>query len=109
MLKLVRLLLVTLFLNSKALKITPCNTKFPKMTYTKIHDISYRKPIYIARKKPYTFMLFEEINKTLSKFIYNHIHNHINNYIDEVYAMASLPLSLIIINNFNATHDNIDI
>ena len=107
--KLLTFIFVIVILNTKSLKITSYKSNFPKMTYTKIHYISYRRPIYIARKKPYTFMLFEKINKTLSKFIYNHIHNHINNYIDEVYAMASLPLSLIIINNFNATHDNIDI
>ena len=70
------------------------------MTYTKIHDISYRGPIYIPRKKPYTFMLFTQINKTLS--------NLINNYIDTVYAMASLPLSFTFINKFNQTGDNID-
>tara|TARA_B100000902_G_C27320687_1_gene924241 strand:- start:7076 stop:7375 length:300 start_codon:yes stop_codon:yes gene_type:complete len=96
--KLLKFLFVILFLNSKALKITPCNTKFPKMTYTKIHDISYRGPIYVPRKKPYAFMLFTQINKTLP--------NLINNYIDEVYAMASLPLSFIIINQFNQTYDN---
>ena len=98
--KLLTLLFAILFLNTKALKITPYKTKFPKMTYTKIHDISYRGPIYIARKKPYTFMLFTQINKTVS--------NLINNYIDTVYAMASLPLSLIIINKFNETGDNIN-
>ena len=98
--KLVIFLFVILFLTTKALKINPLNTKFPKMTYTKIHDISYRGPIYVPRKKPYTFMLFTQINKTLSNFI--------NNYIDTVYAMASLPLSFTFINKFNQTGDNID-
>ncbi len=90
--KLLTLLFAVLFLSTKAVKINPLNTKFPKMTYTKIHDISYRGPIYIARKKPYTFMLFTQIN----------------NYIDTVYAMASLPLSFTFINKFNKTGDNID-
>ena len=98
--KLLTLLFAVLFLSTKAFKIPPYNTKFTKMTYTKIHDISYRGPIYIPRKKPYTFMLFRQINKTLS--------NLINNYIDTVYAMASLPLSFTFINKFNQTGDNID-
>lgn len=98
--KLLTLLFAVLFLNTKALKINPLNTKFPKMTYTKINDISYRGPIYVPRKKPYTFMLFTQINKTLSNFI--------NNYIDTVYEMASLPLSFTFINKFNQTGDNID-
>ena len=101
--KLLTLLFTILFLNTKGLKINPLNTQFPKITYTKIHDISYKQPIYIVRKKPYTFMLFTQINKTLS----NLINNLINNYIDEVYAMASLPLSFIIINQFNQTYDNV--
>lgn len=98
MLKIVRLLLITLFIGGNGLRINPSNRKFPKITYTKIHDISYRGPIYVSRKKPYTFMLFAQLDKILSKFV--------NNYIDHVYSMASLPLSFIIINKLNITNDN---
>ena len=100
--KLLTFIFVIVILNTKALKITSYKNNFPKMTYTKIHDISYRTPIYVQQKKPDTFMLFTQINKTLS----NLINNLINNYIDQVYAMASLPLSFIIINQFNQTYDN---
>jgi len=98
MLLIVRLLLISLFIGGKGLRINPSNKKFPKITYTKIHDISYRGPIYVSRKKPYTFMLFAQLDKILSKFV--------NNYIDHVYSMASLPLSFIIINKLNITNDN---
>lgn len=54
--------------------INPSPKKFPKIYYTKIHDISYRKPIYIPRKRPYIFNLVKQINET--------VYNIINNYID---------------------------
>lgn len=90
-----------LVINTDGLKVNPNKSNFPKMKYTKIHSISYRKPIYLAKKKPYTFKIVSLINKTVS--------NVINNYIDEVYAMAYLPLSFIILDNFNKSDDNIDI
>ena len=96
--KILILLLTISFLYGKnnAFKINPQMSKFPKMTYNKIYDISYKKPIYIYQKKPYTFMLFKQINKIFSTFV--------NNYIDQVYAMGSLPLSFIIINKLNETN-----
>ena len=90
-----------LYGKSNSFIINPQKSKFPKMTYNKIYDISYRKSIYISQKKPYILMLFKQINKTLSTFV--------NDYIDEVYAMGSFPLSFITINKLNETNDNINI
>lgn len=81
--------------NTFAFNINPSPKKFPKISYTKIYDISYRKPIYIPRKKPYIFYLVKQINET--------VYNIINNYIDEVYGMAIFPLSFIIPNKLNKT------
>jgi len=64
---------------------------FPKMTYTKIYDISYRSPIRIRRMEPFAFRLVKEMSNT------------INNYINETYAMASFPLSYNFANRFNKT------
>ena len=94
------LLICIIIFNSTAFKIKPSVTKFPKISYTKIHDISYRRPLYIRKKRPYILNLFNQINNTIS-YIF---HQHINNYIDEVYAMASLPLSFNFINNYNKTN-----
>ena len=67
---------------------------FPKMTYTKIYDISYRGPIRIRKKEPYTFNLIKKIN------------NCINNYVDNIYAMASFPLSYNFITLLNISMNN---
>ncbi len=88
-----------LYQKSNAFTINPQPTKFPKMTYNKIYHISYKKSIF--QKKPYTFILFKQINKILSTFI--------NNYIDQVYAMGSLPLSFIIVNKLNQSNQTNDI
>lgn len=65
---------------------------FPKMTYTKIYDISYRSHIRIRRMEPFTFRLFKEISDA------------INNYINETYAMASFPLSYNFAIKINTTN-----
>lgn len=57
------------------------NKQFPKIQYTKIYDISYRRPIYIYKKRPYALNLFKDMNKI------------VNNQITEIYAMGSFPLS----------------
>ena len=57
------------------------NKQFPKIQYIKIHDISYRRPIYIYKKRPYALNLFKDINKI------------VNNQLTEIYAMGSFPLS----------------
>jgi hypothetical protein len=65
---------------------------FPKMTYTKIYDISYRCPIIIRRMEPFAFRLVKEMSNT------------INNYINETYAMASFPLSYNFAVKINTTN-----
>ena len=67
--KLLILLFAILFLNTKALKINPLNTQFPKITYTKIHDISYRGPIYFKRKRPFVVTLIKQLNNLTNDFI----------------------------------------
>lgn len=89
-----RVLLVVMYiLFVKGFSVKPNIKKsFPKITYTKINDISYRGPRRIRRKnKPYTFILIKKIN------------NSINNYLDNAYAMASFPLSYNFANGFNKT------
>ena len=82
---------------ANAFQIKPITSKkIPKISYTKIHDISYKSPIYIHRKRPFTFRLFKEISDA------------INNYINETYAMASFPLSYNFANRFNKTTLNQD-
>lgn len=77
---------------ANAFQIKPnTSKKIPKIYYTKIHDISYKSPIYIHRKRPFTFQLFKEISDA------------INNYINETYAMTSFPLSYNFANQYNET------
>lgn len=92
-----RVLLVVMYiLFVKGFSVKPNIKKpFPKMTYTKINDISYLGPRRIRRKnKPYTFILIKKIN------------NSINNYLDNVYAMASFPLSYNFATPSNTTINN---
>ena len=93
------LLFIIVSSNTLAFNINPSPKKFPKISYTKIHDISYRKPIYIPRKRPYIFYLVKQINET--------VYNIINNYIDEVYGIAIFPLSFTIPNKLNLTNDTL--
>ena len=77
---------------TNAFQIKPITSKkIPKVSYTKIHDISYKSPIYIHRKRPFAFRLVKEMSDT------------INNYINETYAMASLPLSYTFSTSYNKT------
>jgi hypothetical protein len=77
---------------TNAFQIKPITSKkIPKVSYTKIHDISYKSPIYIRRKRPFAFQLIKEMSNT------------INNYINETYAMASLPLSYTFSTSYNKT------
>ena len=93
------LIFIIVLSDTLAFNIKPPPNKFPKIAYTKIHDISYRKPIYIPRKRPYIFNLVKQLNET--------IYNIINNYIDEVYGMAIFPLSFTIPNKLNQTNDTL--
>ena len=92
------LIFINVLSNTFAFNIKPSPKKFPKISYTKIYDISYRKPIYIPRKRPYIFNLVKQLNET--------IYNIINNYIDEVYGMAIFPLSFTIPYKLNQTNLN---
>ncbi len=95
----VHLILFILLSNTSAFKINPITSKkFPKASYTKIHDISYRSPIRIRRMEPFAFQLVKEMSNT--------INNYINNYINESYAMASLPLSYTFPVLYNKTLSN---
>ena len=90
--KLAIIILLLLNTNVHGFHIKPIKSKkFPKASYTKIHDISYKAPIRIRRMEPVAF--------TIAK----HIGNFINNYINESYAMASFPLSYNFANLFNET------
>lgn len=81
---------------TNAFQIKPITSKkIPKVSYTKIHDISYKSPIYIRRKRPFAFRLVKEMSNT--------INNYINDYINETYAMASLPLSYTFSTSYNKT------
>jgi len=80
---------------TNAFQIKPINNKkFPKVSYTKIHDISYRSPIRIRRMEPFAFTLVKQIG------------DFITNYINESYAMASFPLSYNFANRLNETKLN---
>ena len=89
------IIMILLLGNSEAFQIKPVTSKkFPKISYTKIYDISYRAPIRIRRKQPTTFT------------IVNQIFNHFKNYTDQVYAMGSFPLSFTFPNLINETLTN---
>ena len=82
---------------TNAFQIKPITSKkIPKISYTKIHDISYKSPIYIRRKRPFAFQLIKEIT------------NIISDYINETYAMASFPLSYNFANQYNETKLNLE-
>jgi hypothetical protein len=90
----IKLLTIILLSITTAFQIKPTYSKpFPKISYTNIHDISYYKPIYIRRKRPHTFNIICQL------------YNYINNYIDEVYALASIPLSYNFISKLNTTYN----
>ena len=77
---------------TNAFQIKPITSKkISKVSYTKIHDISYKSPIYIRRKRPFAFQLVKEMT------------NIISDYINETYAMASLPLSYTFSTSYNKT------
>ena len=89
-------LLVILLSISTAFQIKPNTQKsFPKISYTKIYDISYRGPIRIRRMEPFAFTLAKQIG------------DFITNYINESYAMASFPLSYNFPNQYNNTKNKI--
>ena len=93
------ILIMTMFiLFGNSLSIKPIKKPFPKITYTKIYDISYRAPIYIRKKEPYTFSLIKKTNKCINYYI--------NYYIDEIYGMASFSLSYNFITPLNITINN---
>ena len=79
-----------LFVNAFTIK-PNIKKSFPTIKYTKIHDISYRGPIYIKKREPFTFTLVKQVG------------NFISNYINESYAMASFPLSYNFAHLFNET------
>jgi hypothetical protein len=91
----VYLILFIIVSNIHAFQIKPITSKkIPKISYTKIHDISYKSPIYIRRKRPFAFQLVKEMT------------NIISDYINETYAMASFPLSYNFANQYNKTKLN---
>lgn len=93
----VYLILFILLSNVNGFLIKPITSKkFPKITYTKIHDISYRSPVRIRRMEPFAFRVVKQIQ------------NFITNYINETYAMASFPLSYNFANPFNETKLNVE-
>lgn len=69
------------------------NKNLKNRYYTKISDISYKRPIYIVKNKPKSLVLLKKI------------YNLLNNYIDGVYAMASLPLSFTFTNRLNKNYN----
>ena len=89
----VYLILFILLSNVSTFQIKPITSKkIPKVSHTKIHDISYRSPIRIRRMEPFAFRLVKEMSNT------------INNYINETYAMASFPLSYNFAIKINSTN-----
>ena len=93
----VYLILFIIVSNIHAFQIKPITSKKnPKVSYTKIHDISYKSPIRVRRMEPFAFRLIKEMT------------NIINDYINETYAMASLPLSYNFANQYNKTKLNLD-
>lgn len=87
------IIMIILLSTIHAFQIKPITTKkFPKASYTKIHDISYRAPIRIRRRiEPSVFTLVKQIGDIIT------------NYINETYAMASFPLSYNFANQYNQT------
>ena len=87
------IILLLLYTNVFGFQIKPIKSKkFPKVSYTKIHDISYKAPIRIRRMKPMVFTLVKNIG------------DFITNYINESYAMASFPLSYNFAVKINTTN-----
>ena len=75
------IIFVVLFSITLGFKTIPnANNNFPKISFSKIHDINYNKPVYISQK-PYTVNLIKSV------------FNLIDNIFYEPFAMASFPLS----------------
>lgn len=89
------IIFVVLFSITLGFKTIPnVNKKFPKISFSKIHDNYYNKPIYISQK-PYTVNLIKSL------------FNLIDNIFYEPFAMASFPLSYSFPILFNLTEFNL--
>ncbi len=74
-----KIIMIYLFLlQTDGYQIKPTVKKFPKVSYTKIYDISYKKPIIIRQKKSYTLSLINEISKTIFNYFVNSSNFNIN-------------------------------
>ena len=87
------IIFVVLFSITLGFKTIP-NKNFPKISFSKIHDNYYNKPIYISQK-PYTINLIKSL------------FNLIDNIFYEPFAMDSFPLSYSFPILFNLTELNL--
>lgn len=71
------LLLFILSTNGFQIKYSPKN--FPKISYTRIHDISYKKPLVYRKKKSFTFTLINNIFLYINNTFLPNINNQFNN------------------------------
>jgi hypothetical protein len=97
MVSILKILILSSIITTKSFCIKYSNKNIKNRYYTKISDISYKRPIYIVKSKPYSLLIIKKI------------YNSFNDYIDGVYAMASLPLSFTFTNRLNKDYNNITI
>ena len=86
------IIIMAIILNISGFQIQNNRVKlFPKPSYTKIHDISYKAPIYIRRNRPFAFQLIKDISYIIS------------NYVNDSHAITSESLYYIFSTQFNKT------
>ena len=97
MVSILKILILSSIITTNSFCMKYSNKNLKNRYYTKISDISYKRPIYSIKSKPYSFVIIKKI------------YNSFNDYIDGVYAMASLPLSFTFTNRLNKDYNNITI
>lgn len=66
------LILIILISNSNGFKILPASHKFPKISFSTIHDISLKKPLVYRPKKSIVLKIIKNIDKLYDTLINNH-------------------------------------
>ncbi len=69
------LILILLLSSSKAFKLTTRSPGFPKLAYTKIHDISYKQPLVYRKKKSIALKIIKDISQFYDTYLINQFNN----------------------------------
>lgn len=63
------LILILLLSSSNSFKVPPKSPGFPKLTYTKIYDISYKQPLVYKKKRSMALKIIKDISNFHDKYL----------------------------------------